>query len=256
MPNERYAGGRGTFRARAAAFTALATMGTFSFGQQNFFNVPSSEITPKGKLFFQEQLNVAERHQQSSTTVDLGLGHGFEAGLNCAGLTILEDREAHPIFNDSILPYNPFILANAQERFELGEGMAIALGAQYGMTSTTHMKDGGMVYCNFVYGSEDGGLKVVAGPYYASKSYFGEGSRLFNEFVGLQAGVEKSIILERLAFQTDFISGEHDLGEIVPGGAYYVTRHWILSAGYQIPTFGSSSIRSLVFELTYSPSDR
>lgn len=154
-----------------AVFTVSAS--ACALGQQNFFNVPSSEITPKGKLFFQEQLNVAERHQQSSTTVDLGLGRGLEVGVNCNGLTILEDREAHPVFNDTILPYNPFILANAQKRFELGEEMAIAFGVQYGMTSTTHVRDGVMTWCNFVYGREDIGLKCVAGPYYASTSYIG-----------------------------------------------------------------------------------
>lgn len=238
---------------RLAPAVFSVSVSAFALGQQNFFNVPSSEITPKGKLFFQEQLNIAEHHQQSSTTVDFGLGHGLEVGANCNGLTILEDREAHPVFNDTILPYNPFILANAQKRFELGEEMAIAAGVQYGVTSTVHIRDGVMTWCNFMFGREDIGLKCVAGPYYASKSYFGEGSRFFNDVIGVEAGVEKSLIPERLVVQTDFISGEHDLGEIVPGGAYYITRHWILSAGYQIPTFGSTSTHSLVFELTYSP---
>lgn len=224
-----------------------------AFGQQNFFNVPSSEITPKGKLFFQEQLNVAERHQQSSTTVDFGLGHGLEVGMNFNGLIILEDREAYPVFNDTILPYNPFILVNAQKRFDPGEEMAIAVGVQYGVASTTHVRDGVMTWCNFVFGREDVGSKFLAGPYYASKSCIGEGSRLFNEVIGVEAGVEKSLIPERLVVQTDFISGEHDLGEIVPGGAYYITRHWILSAGYRIPTFRSSSTHSPEIELTYSP---
>ena len=256
MPKKCQPSGKDSSLFRATVFILLASVGLVSFGQQNFFNVPSSEITPKGKVFFQEQFNIAENHQQSSTTLDLGLGKGFEVGLNCNGLTVLEDRKTHEDFNDSILPYDPFILANAQKRFELGDGMAIAVGAQYGVTATTHVKDGGMAYCNFVYGNPSLGLKCVVGPYYASKSYFGEGTRLFNDAIGVEAGVEKSIIPEKLVVQTDFISGEHDLGELVPGGAYYLTHNWILSAGYQIPTFGSSSIHSLVFELTYSPSEK
>ena len=35
---------------------ALAVVNVFS--QQNFFNVPSSDITPKNQIFFQQQFNV------------------------------------------------------------------------------------------------------------------------------------------------------------------------------------------------------
>lgn len=226
----------------------------FLHAQQNFFNVPSADITPKGKVFFQEQFNIAAHHQQSSTTIDLGLGHGLEAGLNCNGLTVLEDRTAHPVFNDTILPYNPFLLANAQERIELGADLALALGGQFGGTLTRAFRSGGMAWCTVAYHSAQRGLKCVAGPYYASKSYFGEGERLFGKVIGLQAGIEKTLIPERLVLQADLISGKHDLGEAVPGAAYFLTRHWVLSAGYQLPTFGSTSTRSLVFELTYAPS--
>lgn len=246
--------GRQYLRKSLLASVLLATLGAGSArAQQNFFNVPSSEITPKGKLFFQQQLNVAETHQQSSTTLDLGLGKNFEVGVNYAGLSIIDDRKAHPIFNDSVRSYNPFLLVNAQKRLELGEHLAVALGGQFGVTTTLHVRNGGLVYCNMVYHNDAFGLKAVAGPYYASSSYFGEGTRLFNDLIGLQAGFEKSIVHERLVLQTDFISGTHDLGEVVPGAAWYLTPHWILSAGYQVPTFGSSSIHSLVFEITYSP---
>lgn len=28
-----------------------------SYGQQNLFNIPSTDLTPKGKFFFQQQIN-------------------------------------------------------------------------------------------------------------------------------------------------------------------------------------------------------
>jgi hypothetical protein len=37
------------------------------------------------------------------------------------------------------------------------------------------------------------------------------------------------------------------------GGAYFLTKNWVLSAGYQIPTFQSKSVNALVFELTFIP---
>lgn len=238
---------------RSLHMLACACLAFVANGQQNFFNVPSSEITPRGGVFFQQQFNVEERHQQSSTTLEIGLGHGLEVGLNCNGLTVLEDRAAHPVFNDTILPYNPFLLVNVQKRFDLGSDLAIALGVQYGGTLTSQVRDGGMAWCNVAYARKDLGLKCVVGPYYASKSYFGEGRRLFNDAIGLQAGLEKSLLPDRLVLQTDFISGTHDLGEVVPGAACRLSGHWVMSVGYQVPTFSSSSVHALVLELTYDP---
>ena len=53
----------------------------FLMAQQNFINVPSGEVTQARKFFVQEQLNFNEIIQ-SNTTVDYGLGHGFEIGIN------------------------------------------------------------------------------------------------------------------------------------------------------------------------------
>lgn len=47
--------------------------------QQSFINVPSGELTPVKNLFFQQQLNINELFQ-SNTTIDFGLGKGFECG--------------------------------------------------------------------------------------------------------------------------------------------------------------------------------
>ena len=103
------------------------------------------------------------------------------------------------------------------------------------------------------------GAKIVTGLYYTSDGYFGAESRNFfeNDFfrkIGLQAGIEQNIWKEKLLFQADFISGKHALGELVLGGAYVISKHWILSAGLQIPTFQSKSTNAFVFELTFVPS--
>ena len=55
------------------------------FSQQNFINVPSGDVTSCKKVFFQEQLNFNESIQ-SNTTIDLGIGKGFELGVNILGL--------------------------------------------------------------------------------------------------------------------------------------------------------------------------
>ena len=81
-------------------------------GQQNFINVPSSEVTKKGQVFFQQQFNFNELVQANST-FDYGLGKGFEAGFNVLGLNYNERRQSffNNDTNDSD-PYNPLIAFN------------------------------------------------------------------------------------------------------------------------------------------------
>lgn len=68
-------------RLAAACLLLLATGGA-AFGQQNLLNVPSGQITKSGNLFFQEQLNFARLTGTSNTTIDFGLGWGWEVGFN------------------------------------------------------------------------------------------------------------------------------------------------------------------------------
>lgn len=114
-----------------------------SFSQQNFFNVPSSDITSKGKIFFQQQVNVLHGDIQFNSTFDYGLGQNFEIGLNYLGLNVLDDNRLEVVFNDSIIPFTPFLAANFQKRFNLTEHFAITLGGQSGFSTTSKPKLGG-----------------------------------------------------------------------------------------------------------------
>ena len=71
--------------------------------------------------------------------------------------------------------------------------------------------------------------------------------------VGFQFGFEQHLLQDKLVFQSDLITGKHDLGENVTGLAYFLTEYWILSAGYQFPLFNSTSKDAVVIELTYAP---
>jgi hypothetical protein len=58
------------------------------YSQQNFFNVPSSDITKAKHVFFQQQLNFICSGFQSSTTFCYGLGKNYEIGFNVIGVTV------------------------------------------------------------------------------------------------------------------------------------------------------------------------
>lgn len=225
-----------------------------AIGQQNFFNVPSSDITPHNKVFFQQQLNFIPNGVQSGSTFCYGLGHNTEIGFNVLGVNY--DYQQKFVANHTEQPYNPFFTLNAQKSFQLQEDFKIGLGAQAGFTQVG--QGGTYLYGNGVYVNEHTHTKWVSGLYYTSDNYFGPESRNFMEegalkSLGIQLGVEQNIWAERLLFQADFISGKHSLGEVVIGGAYYVSKHWVLSAGIQIPTFHSQSQPASVFELTFVP---
>jgi len=225
-----------------------------SFGQQNFFNVPSSDITPSRKIFVQQQLNFISNGVQSGTTFCYGLGNHTEIGFNVLGVNY--DYQQKFVANHSEQPYNPFFTINAQKSFQLHEDFKVGLGGQAGFTQVG--QSGAYLYGNGVYVNEHTHTKWVGGFYTTTDNYFGPESRNVVEAgalksLGIQLGVEQNIWAERLLFQADFISGKHSLGEVVIGGAYYVTKHWVLSAGIQIPTFNSQSQPASVFELTFVP---
>lgn len=221
--------------------------------QQNFFNVVSSDITPVGKLFFQQQFNLTQTDIQCNTTLSYGLGKDFEIGLNYFGLNFNDQHHFQFEHSTETPPYIDFCMINAQKRFQLNKQFACAIGIQQGVTTTSALHAGGNYYGNMVYQSSTVGLKCVGGLYYATPSYVGSGVRLFHQLPGLQAGIEKSIIENKWYLQADFISGKHSFGEMVVGTACYLNRTWVLSGGYQIPTMKSNSQRAIVLELTYVP---
>jgi hypothetical protein len=238
-----------------AIFICLITYWAMpAFGQQNFFNVPSSDITPKHAIFGQQQLNLAATSIQSSTTMCYGLGHDFEVGVNLIGVNY--DFKNQLTTNTTTQPYSPMYTFNAQKKITWSEHIAIGIGAQLGTNQA--LMGGSYLYANAIYKDEKTGTKLVGGLYRTSDGYFGPETRNFSDYaalkkLGLQVGIEKNLWHERIVFQADFISGRHTLGELVLGGAYYLSKHMVLSAGYQIPTFHSKSIDAIVVEFTWVP---
>lgn len=247
-------------------FVACAFMVQFSaFGQQNFFNVPSSDITPKKKLFFQQQANLTTQTVQFNTTFSYGLGKNTEIGINFLGFTAGKDffKKGFETSGDvENTPLFPFVMVNFAKAFPITESFKLAAGTQFGVDISKKIDEintGGYVYLNAVKYIEKTHTKLVLGLYGATDDFVGTESRNFLNKnvalseVGIQSGIEQNIWDERLVFQADFISGKHNIGETVVGFAYYLTPKWVLSSGYQIPNKNSLSSKSIVFELTFSP---
>ena len=100
--------------------------------QQNLFNIPSSEITVKNKLFFQQQFNINE-NIQSNTNFCYGLGWNMELGFNIAGLQSNQKFTKLNI-NNSLNgePLAPLGLITFQKAFDINRLITIGFGTQFG----------------------------------------------------------------------------------------------------------------------------
>jgi hypothetical protein len=178
----------------------LCLLSLSSYAQQNFFNVPSSDIVVPKKVFFQEQINIAEPGMSSSTTVSVGLGKNFEVGANLYGVVYLYDQGF--LMNDSLSPYFPYMMLNAQKKFKLTDFYSFSIGTIGGLTPKG--KWGNYTYFNNIIDVHKTDTKIVVGLYHASKSYAGEASRLGKKSdIGVQFGIEQNIIKHRLTFIAD-----------------------------------------------------
>ncbi|HNN01109.1 MAG TPA: hypothetical protein PKG67_11665, partial [Turneriella sp.] len=97
---------------RSAALLSLCSiilLGDSAFAQQNLFNVPNGEITKPGHFFTQQQFNLTRSALQSNSTLDYGLGDGWEAGLNLFFLNFSNASPTEILTNvsEDLLPAEP-----------------------------------------------------------------------------------------------------------------------------------------------------
>jgi hypothetical protein len=227
-------------------------------GQQNLFNVPTSDITERHKLFYQQQLNFTDGLIQFNTTFSYGLGKNMEAGLNVIGLNV-NTTSSGPFFltngNTAAPPVYPFYTFNFQKAFPLNDIFKVALGTQAGWS--VQMNFGTYIYSNMVTILPRIKTKIITGLYWGSDSFLGPEDRSFllptKSTLGSQIGLEQPILNEKVFLIAENISGKHTLGETSLGAAWRFTDHWVWSMAYQFPNPSGNSSKALVVELTYMP---
>lgn len=239
-------------------FLALSVIEIESIAQQNLFNVPSSDITVKGKIFFQQQFNISDGILISNSTFSYGLGKEAEIGINVIGLGVNVGSGnsfflTHSNINQS--PVYPFYTVNAQKAFQLSEKVKLTIGTQTGLSAGLHF--GSYSYSNAVFTVPKWRTKLIIGIYGSTDSFFGPQERnvFFKglEGIGFQVGVEQPILEDKLFLIVENISGRHSLAESTIGGAWRFTKNWVMSVGYQFSNPNSQTIDEWVLEFTYLP---
>jgi hypothetical protein len=218
--------------------------------QQNLFNVVSSEITPQGKVFFQQQFNQS-LDLESNTTLAYGLGNGWEVGFNFFDVPLSRPRgvRENPLTGEPNLI--PAYLGTAQKAWELSDTFLTSVGTQLGggFERGPSKAPRNFTYWNWVYQEPDHGPRVIVGTYYSHLLYNN------SDHFGMQLGVDVPVVPKKVHFVADYISGTDALSVGVVGGVIYLPRGWQVSLGAQLPSPGSRNDYGFVLELTRIPSD-
>ncbi|MEO6287622.1 MAG: hypothetical protein ABIN80_16450 [Dyadobacter sp.] len=215
------------------SFILLLICGPFfgSVAQLTVFNVSSSDITDFRKVSVQQQFEVDDQIE-SSTTFTYGLGRNWEIGMNLINLNFsLKDRQFE--FNDTstAIPFSPLLLVNAQKVFELSDQLSFGIGGVGGRTLVSH-HHGSFAYfgyANLAYSAGlDGQYQFAAGPYIGNHRYLGDGPSY-----GVQAAFDAGIWYKKLHLLGDWISGSHQKGKLSLGFGIFLAERFPVSFGWQ-----------------------
>ncbi len=217
--------------------------------QQNLFNIPSADITPKGKIFYQHQFNIYAKKLESKAHLVYGLGKGWDAGINLVGKGFYFTPEWRSAYNSDPAKgaLYPVLMGTLQKSFLINEHWQINAGTQAGVNLSNHLKNKEVNYFFYSLLSWKPGsqhrFKFIAGPYYTNPMYVGNGNR-----TGIMAGYEIKLV-NGWYLMGDFISGNNDAAVSVFGFMKTMSKRVQVCAGYLLPNPNTPKPNGIVLEL-------
>ena len=217
--------------------------------QQNLFNIPAGDLTPKNKFFFQQQTNVyALNYLEAKNHLVYGLGGGWEIGVNIVNLKMdfrrpaiaLNGRVEYPV-----KPMTPLAQLTAQKFFFLNSRFKTSVGTQIGTNPLrlgSNARATHFTYNTWVYEPRHH-VKLVVGPYVSDRGTVGKGNT-----VGMLVGFEFPVS-KKLLVMGDFVSGTNATSVSVLGLNFLATKRVQLCLGGLLPNPGSGNKPGVVFEL-------
>lgn len=229
-------------------FWLLASGGQLA-AQQNLFNIPAGDLTPKNKFFFQQQTNLYDlKYFEAKNHLVYGLGWGWELGINVVNLKMdFRQKTATPNgrVEYPVQPMAPLAQLTAQKFFFLSNQFKTSFGTQIGtnpleLGSTTRITH--FTYNTWVYEPRSH-VKLVAGPYLSDRGTVGKGNTV-GVLVGFEFPISKKILL-----MGDFISGTNATSVSVLGVNFLATKRVQLCLGGMLPNPNSGNKPGVVVEL-------
>jgi hypothetical protein len=217
------------------------------FSQQNLFNIPSGDITEKGKIFYQHQLNVYQSRLESKAHFVYGLGDGWDAGLNLVGKGFYFTPDWRLLHNDN--PDKgalyPILMGTVQKQFSPLEKLDLNTGLQAGINLSNRIDNKELNF--FWYGLAiwhfKKGSRITGGVYHSNQMFIGQGND-----TGWMIGYEYKLS-KRWYLMGDWISGNNDAAVAVIGGMFNASKRVQICAGWQIPNPNTPKPAGLVLEI-------
>jgi hypothetical protein len=228
---------RATWRGLLRCAGLLLAMASGANAQQAIINLPSADITPKGRHFLMHESALKYR----SPNDDWATTHFYTYGLG--GRTEL-----------TTTVYN--LERPAMRNLSVGLGLKTAQpllgkrGASHELLLTAghilpvSLQGSGVGH--YTYGHLSGRVpllktRLTAGGGYGTRQVFDR-----DVAVGL-IGIEQPLT-HHLQFVTEWITGDHAKGFVIPGLLYHRS-DWILVAGYKFPNTQRTIGRGMIFEV-------
>ncbi|MFN8438654.1 MAG: hypothetical protein U0V72_13625 [Cytophagales bacterium] len=222
----------------------------FSFianAQQNLFNIPSGDITPHKKLFYQHQFNVYDYKLESKSHLVYGLGKGWDAGVNLVGSGVGFKPTWELLQNEQVKNGNlfPVLMGTLQKQFVISEKLEINIGTQMGINISGKLSNQRLNHFTYLLNNWHitHKFRIVSGLFKSNKFYTGNA----NTF-GVLGGFEWHLS-KKLYAVGDWVSGRNDASVAVLGGVYNLSKRIQICAGWQLPNPKTPKTMALVIEL-------
>jgi hypothetical protein len=198
--------------------------------QQNLFNIPSGDITPKGKFFYQHQLNFYSwREVESKSHLVYGIGKGWDVGVNLVDLPLFIDKPFRVSYNDnsSRKPLYPIVMFTVQKQFVINDKMKFNLGAQAGPNISSKVENKKLAVFNYALLRTKvfNRVNLVTGAYHTDNTFVGRNTHHFGAIIGYEIPITK-----KLGLMGDFISGNHKKSQTTVGALYTISKRVQLCA--------------------------
>lgn len=218
--------------------------------QQSLFNVPSIAITAYKKLFLQQQINFTAAGIAFNTNTALGLGKGFECGLNITDANFNWRRDSLSNWQHfRTTPSYTLLMLTGTKAFQISNSIKLGIGLQIGVnpllvhnTIIHNLATFNWVNSSYTFKNN---ISLFAGVYYGNRTF------LINKGQpGVMFGFDWPIVKDKIDIMADCIIGKHEEAVSVLGLVYGASRHVFLSLGAQLPSVGTANSYGGVFELT------
>lgn len=224
--------------------------------QQNFFNSPIGEITPRNRFFFQNQATFyGGNSMESRSTFVYGLGDGYDVGISLTNLKPNLRHKTEALLFDR-REYNPtgasLFQLTGQKEYVVSARLRTVIGTRLGVLSSYFDSKAGLTHFSYkvwVY-KPRADVSLVAGLYLTDRRTVGPGSN-FGLLIGL-----KYPLTEKLLLVGDFTSGTHAASGTVLGFTWLAGKRVQTNLGAVLPNPASGNRPGLAVGLNLVGFDR